>query len=117
MTEVSLKEQLYTGVFNGAKGEVSGTRMVSSEVGNHPESYHNEWYEGAGLIQYKPNNKKYFFRFLIPQKFSKSSLKESLESLCDSSGGFDIFCQSLISLMERSKEQIPRISLQEDPKY
>lgn len=99
MTEVSLEGERYTGVFNGTKQEVNRI------------DFHYECYEGAGLIYYKLGNKKYFFRFLIPQKFSKSSLKESLESICTSSGGFDSLCQSVIFRMKDSKEEIPGIGL------
>jgi hypothetical protein len=103
MTEVSLEGEKYTGIFNGVKEEVKRANL------------HCEWYEGAGLIRYRPNSTEYFFMFLIPQEFSKYSLEESLKSLVDSSGGVDIFCQSLIPLMERAKEQskelIPRIVL------
>lgn len=101
MVEITLRGKKYNGIFNGDKRKK-----------RDPGCYVDEWwYEGAALIQYKSNNKRYFFRFFISQKFSKPSLKGSLESLCLCSKGFDSLCKSIISERKKSKEQVPEIVL------
>lgn len=117
MTEISLRGEKYTGVFNGCKHEVSGTRMASTEIGKHPESYRHEWYDGAGILQYLSNGKRHFFIFLIREDYCKSSLKETLEELAVNSGGNDSFLESINcrikEFFKESEKQIPRIALPE----
>ena len=111
MTEVSLIGEKYTGVFNGSKTVVSGTEMVSTEVGRHPEPYHHEFYDGVGIVQYLSNGRRYFFTFSIGEDYCKSSLEETIEKLAVNSGGWDSFLESIKFKIKKSKEQIPGIAL------
>lgn len=113
MVEVSLRGEKYTGVFDGDKHEVSGTKMVSTEVGIHPESYRHEWYDGAGIVQHLSNGRKYFFTFLVGEDHCKPSLEKTLNGLAGNFGGCDPFLESIRFKINKSKEQIPRIYLPE----
>ena len=112
MAEISLRGKKYIGVFNGSKQVISGTEMVSTEVGRHPEPYRHAW-DGAGIVQHLSNGRRYFFTFSIGENHCKSSLKETLEELAVNIGGEDSFLKSISFRIRKSEKQIPRISLPE----
>ncbi len=113
MAEISLSGEKYMGVFNGDKQVISGTEMVDTEIGRHPQSYYREFYDGVGIVQHLSNGRRYFFTFSIGEDHCKSSLKETLEELAVNFGGWDSFLKSISFKIRKSEKKIPRISLPE----